>query len=75
MVCTRETSGSANEAVEIEVGLCYVKEGFICQNKAVFELVRPRTTQKRNAKKEMEEDSRQGIWNSYFRVVLCCKIK
>jgi hypothetical protein len=59
----------------MEVGLSYVKEGFICQNKVIFELVPPRTTQKRNAKKEMEEDNRQGIWNSYFRVVLCCKIK
>jgi len=59
----------------MEVGLFHVKEGFLCQYKAIFELEPPRTTQKRNAKTEMEEDNRQGSWNSYFKVVLCFKIK
>jgi len=59
----------------MEVGLSHVKEGFLCQNKKIFEMEPPRTTQKRNAKKEMEEDNRQGSWNSCFTLVLCCKIE
>jgi hypothetical protein len=61
--------------VETEVGLSCVEEGFSCHRKASFVLEPPRTTQKGNAKKELEESNRGGSGNSCFKEVLCSKMK
>jgi hypothetical protein len=58
VACKRETSGSANQTVEMEVDQTHNEKAFPSHKKARFQLEPTRTVYKRKTVKDMEANNK-----------------